>query len=918
MSEMTKIAITKRILIPLITVLFLLMGGFGFLLYKSELKQIFSESQNHLNKIENIFDNQIQEDADLLSSLIDSLEEDPELQKIWLEKDKNSLEKYIEPIFKGFQDNYPVTQLYFIELDRKCFLRAHNPNESGDIIRRFTLDKVKRTEKPTHGIELDDFGMFTLRRIHPWKINGKIVGYIELGENIYHIVPKIKNFLKIDLIFTISKPYLNRIKWEKNLEKIGKKPEWNQLSTNVVIANTFKTTPDNIIDLINKHSDKRKNIWFKIIANGKSYNGKFTPLLDIGKRKIGDIITFNDITSKKKALQAICLILIGSCLGIGTLIFVLFYIYIKRIEKEIIKAHNNLKAEIEIRKKAEQEIAISLKYEKGLALCSQFLLADDKESLSKALTPLLTSFQVDRIYIFENFEDPIEGLCMYKIDEVCDENIEAIKYANNLPHLPYKDNFNRWQKLLSQNIPIYGETKNFPENERIILEKQSIVSTLLLPIKIKNKWFGFIGFDNTIDNHTWTEKEIRILQTATEIIGTYIGDKRAEEEKQKLETQLRQLHKMETIGTLAGGIAHDFNNILSIILGNGDMLLNNLEEDSEQHKKLKKIISAANSAKDLVQQILTFSKQTEQGRKHIRFDSVLTESLKLLQSSLPSTIDIKHNIIENCPAILADPIQMRQLITNICTNAGDAMRKTGGTLTVNLETTEINSTSKLHLANGTHLKLTISDTGCGMDNVTLRRIFEPFFTTKTQNEKTEGIGLGLSVAHGIITSHGGDITVSSTPGQGTTFTIFLPIAENQEIIEKEETIKKDTVPWGKERILFVDDEKEIALMTQQMLESLGYKITIQTNSVEALKMFQSNPENFDVIISDQTMPNMTGVHLAKEIMNIRPEIPVIIATGFSEVITEENYKNFGISEYVMKPLVAGDLSRAIRRTIDKK
>jgi PAS domain S-box-containing protein len=389
----------------------------------------------------------------------------------------------------------------------------------------------------------------------------------------------------------------------------------------------------------------------------------------------------------------------------------------------------------------------------------------------------------------------------------------------------------------------------------------------------------------------------------------------AEKVKLKLEKRMQQAQKMEAIGALAGGIAHDFNNILFPILGYTEMTMDDVPEESLARRNLEEVFKAANRAKDLVQQILTFSRETEQKRKPLSIQLIIKEALKLLRASFPSTIDIHQDIDKKCRSILADPTQIHQVLMNLCTNSYHAMRENGGVLGVSLREVEIASddlVSNLDLNPGGYLKLTVSDTGHGMDREVAEQIFNPYFTTKAPGE---GTGMGLAVVHGIVKSYGGHITVYSEPNQGTTFHVYLPRIDASEVTP--ETLSTEPPPKGKERILLVDDEPPIVRMVQQMLENLGYHVTARTGSIDAFEAFCVEPDKFDLVITDQTMPHMTGTELAQKIMSIRPGVPIILCTGFSEVISEKKAKAIGILEYAMKPVIKSDLAGTIRKLLDK-
>ncbi|MBW1861664.1 MAG: PAS domain S-box protein [Deltaproteobacteria bacterium] len=390
--------------------------------------------------------------------------------------------------------------------------------------------------------------------------------------------------------------------------------------------------------------------------------------------------------------------------------------------------------------------------------------------------------------------------------------------------------------------------------------------------------------------------------------------KQLEKEKMKLETQLRQSQKMEAIGTLAGGIAHDFNNILFPIFGYTEMTMEEVPEDSSARSNLEEVFKAANRAKDLVQQILTFSRQNDQELKPLRIQIIIREALKLLRASLPSTIDIRQDIDKDCGPTLADPTQVHQVIMNLCTNAYHAMCEKGGVLEVSLKEVDGDSLASYgEIKPGIYLRLTVSDTGKGMDPEVLERIFNPYFTTKSQGS---GTGIGLSVVHGIVKSYSGQITVNSKLGEGSQFHVYLPRIRASSAAPS--NLSTRPAPNGTERILLVDDEAQIVRMVQQMLENLGYHVTVRTSSLDAFEAFCTQPDKFDLVITDQTMPNIAGTELAQKLTGIRPDIPIILCTGFSEVITEEEARAMGIRKYVMKPVVRSELARAIRQLLDQE
>ncbi len=403
------------------------------------------------------------------------------------------------------------------------------------------------------------------------------------------------------------------------------------------------------------------------------------------------------------------------------------------------------------------------------------------------------------------------------------------------------------------------------------------------------------------------------------VLGTMIDitdRKRMEAERQKLEEQLHQSQKMEAIGTLAGGIAHDFNNILGVISGYTELSIDDLDEGIDPRENLEQVMISARRAKELVRQILDFSRKSIRERKPTDTAKVLKESLKLLRSSLPSTIAISSKIKKGVKPVLANAVQLHQVIMNLCTNAAHAMKDHGGRLDVELRGFTVGLEDKpsyKRIGPGEYVRLTVSDSGHGMERTVLDRIFDPYFTTKKAGQ---GTGMGLAVTHGIVKSYRGEISVYSEPGIGTTFHIYLPVV-NENNGKKTESEKNGPLPRGNERILLVDDEKELVLLTERMLKKLGYTVTTETNPVEALHRFRQNPGAFDLVITDQTMPDMTGERLAGEILSIKPGFPIILYTGFSENVNEKNYRAMGIGAFLMKPFLKKDIAPLIREVLNK-
>jgi signal transduction histidine kinase/ActR/RegA family two-component response regulator len=384
--------------------------------------------------------------------------------------------------------------------------------------------------------------------------------------------------------------------------------------------------------------------------------------------------------------------------------------------------------------------------------------------------------------------------------------------------------------------------------------------------------------------------------------------------REKAEQQLLQAQRLESIGTLTGGIAHDINNILGPIVINSEMALMDLPKESGVRNYLELILKSGLRGKDLVRQMLLFSRKSEKKQEVLPLSPLIKETFKLLRSSLPTTIHMRLILETESDAVYADPSQVQQVIINLCTNAAYAMRGTTGSIELSLQAITFGSTDlpEADMQPGDYLVLSVKDTGAGMEEEVRKRVFEPFFTTKPVGE---GTGLGLSVVYGIVKSHRGRITVYSEPGRGSIFRVYLPKAETR-VLEKAEAPKP--IPKGKERILFVDDEEIIVKSVQNMLEHLGYNVTAAMDSEEALKLFSGKPSEFDLVMTDQTMPAMTGEDLGKELMRIRPDIPVILCTGYSDLISSEKAIAMGFRGFIMKPFTLRESAELVRRVLDQK
>ena len=448
--------------------------------------------------------------------------------------------------------------------------------------------------------------------------------------------------------------------------------------------------------------------------------------------------------------------------------------------------------------------------------------------------------------------------------------------------------------------------------EAMAPQASGLRSHLVHPLTMHDRVIGLLHL-GAMQPHAYDEQALQLVESVSNQISGAIANAQHYAARKRLESQLQQAQKMEAMGTLAGGIAHDFNNLLAVVIGYTELLSLDLNAETETQSYTQEILTACRRAKALVQQILTFSRQRDPERRPVPLHRVVNETLQLLRASLPTTVAFECRVDPQSGFVMADPTQMHQVLMNLCANAEHAMRQHGGVLTVCLEAVGLDAAFAAQhppLRSGPHVRLTVRDTGHGIAPEVRERIFDPFFTTKAVGE---GTGMGLAVAHGIITNHDGAILLDSEPDGGSTFTIYLPQWTTP--ASPEDSQADGEPPSGRGHILFVDDEAALTRAGQTMLMRLGYRVTAYTDSYEAYTCFRAAPNTFDLVITDQTMPKMTGEMLSQQLRHIRRDIPIILCTGFSHVITKETALNTGINAFLQKPLTMHELGATVQRVL---
>jgi C4-dicarboxylate-specific signal transduction histidine kinase/ActR/RegA family two-component response regulator len=611
-------------------------------------------------------------------------------------------------------------------------------------------------------------------------------------------------------------------------------------------------------------------------------------------------------------------------------------------------ADRNMRLAVELaeRHRFEERLERKLKYEEGLAACSRTLVSggNPKHAFDEALQHLADASSTHRAYLY-----------VFDLDlgrRHFEPRLDAMHGPEEYPCVFSVCPSDEWAPL-ELGEPLTANLHG-PHCDELLdaLRQSGAKSVLLLPIFWDGAWRGVLGFEDFLHERDWVHHEVRILQTAGEMIGACkqrqhaeerlreahdvleqrveertldltianrmlsqeIQDRnRLEKDKAALQAKLRQAQKMQAIGTLAGGIAHDFNNILASILGYTELALERLKGGDDQRRYHEEVLKAAHRAKDLTHQILLFSRQADQQKSPVFPHLIAQEVLALLDVSCPANITIRRDIVADTGPVLSDTVHMHQVLLNLCTNAQHAMKVLGGILTVTVKPFTAGAPVSMidgELLPGDYVYIAVHDTGQGIDPAAQERIFDPFFTTKSVEE---GTGMGLAIVHGIVTGMGGGIRCESKLGAGALFEVFLPIYAGpvQEVPRR----PIDRLA-GTERVLVVDDEPQLVELWREILEGYGYSVTGFENSVRALNIFRDDPDRFDVVLLDQTMPGMTGADVARNILAERPAMPVIIATGFSESLSPEVAKEIGLADLIYKPILGADLAAAVRKALD--
>ncbi|MBT3251373.1 MAG: PAS domain-containing protein [Candidatus Marinimicrobia bacterium] len=743
--------IKQKILIPLAAVLFFLLSTSVFSIFKLQNRHITDIVQSKLIGVQSLFEQLLEDDTRMIDSQIDYLYSSASLKSAWLHKDRARLYNLSLPIFNNIHEKYSITHFYYISTDRECILRLHNPDKYGDIIDRFTLDTAIQTGNSSHGIELGTFGTFTLRVVRPWLIDGIISGYIELGMEITHLTPKLKNSLGSELYLAIEKKYLSKENWIEGQKMMAIDGNWDEFQHFVIVDRTNELEIHQLDEKLNLGHTAHKNEVFSGNDGKKKYRGGTVPIIDAGGRDIGDIVVMNDITEEIKDLYSFIIILAVISFIISQVMMVFFHNYIGGIEDDLVNTHDELTREIDQHKQTEKELNRYQDHLKDLVReatealnISNKELKDDINKRKKVEKELKkqTNFVMN---LYESLSHPFY---------VIDANDYSIVMANSAASMGDSDDCNTCYKK-THNLDEPCSSPDYP----CLLDE---VKKSGKPVNIEHIHIDKNGESQIHDIHGYPifDDDGNVVQMI-EYVLDITEKRRMEEEKNLLESQLNMSQKLETIGELVDTVAHEINTPAGIIAAHADALLIQMEDGEKCADELKMIRKQTRRISKYTRSLLEYSRRVPFQPVKTDIPSLMDECLFILGHRFRALdISIIKSYHSDLPELTLDKLQIEQVFINLLNNAIDAISKNG----------KIEIFAKAN--SNSNIIIEIKDNGHGILESDIEKVFDSFFTTKST---TRGTGLGLSITKAIIQRHNGEISVRNISGSGAAFTITLPI-----------------------------------------------------------------------------------------------------------------------------------------------
>jgi PAS domain S-box-containing protein len=880
----TEEGIRIRVLVPVGIVLITILGASLIGIYWAERSNLMEEFPRLLNRVRQDFRMELQQDAELLNAVLDFLEKDENLQNAWLAKNREALLAYSMPIFEELRSKYRVTHFYFIEKNRACFLRIHNPTRFGDYIDRFTLEGAVRKGRTSFGIELGIYGTFALRVVLPWRVKGKLFGYIELGEEIGHISSHLSKMLNVNLVFAVNKRFLHRAKWEEGLKMTGRIGEWNQFSGYAVIDETRKELGPHLSDIMRSHTSVNKIHRFSVAALDNTFVAGALPLLNVQGRELGQIIVLRDITSQETRLSRLSLLLIALGLIGGVSLFGLFYVYLGSVERTLAKRRTDLESEIEERKQAEKALRQSeMRYRQFIENANDSIHKTDVRGFFTMVNPITVrrSGYSEEELIGSHFLDLIHPEYREKAGRFF-----AAQFLDRIPETYYE-------------FPILtkeGETIWIGQNTLMLIEGDRIA--------------GFQSIARDITERKRAEEEIERAYAKTLML--------------RFQAEAANRAKSEFLAN----VSHEIRTPMNAVIGMTELALNT-ELTLEQREYLGAIEKSADSLLLLIDDLLDFSKieagKLELAQTDFSLREFVTDTVtSFIAQAHEKGLELEHNIHIDIPdAVVGDPVRLRQILTNLIANAIKFTDQ--GKIEIRVE-------SESQSADEVCLNFSVRDTGIGIPQEEQEKIFEAFEQVDgSTTRKYGGTGLGLAISSRLVHMAGGRIWVDSEVGVGSTFrfTIRLGLHEKQtqlpDLVERASlddtdpssliTSNRTSKSNRRLRILLAEDNEINRMVAIGTLKNMGHHVLAVQNGKEALKALER--ERFDLVLMDIQMPDMDGVEATKSIRQMEigtgKRIPIVALTARAMKGDKEKYLGYGMDAYLSKPVKSKHLAEMISR-----
>jgi PAS domain S-box-containing protein len=890
--DQTNHHLRRQIFIPILVSLCIMLVASIASIYMIQRLYVIDTIKSKVNGVEQLFPTLLGIESSQLSALIDKVEKDFKIQQAWLSRDKNSLLHATAPIFSELNAKYNITHFYFIDLEKVCYLRVHDPDRRGDYINRTTLDGAVREGKLYSGIELGPLGTFTLRAVYPWFIDGSLAGYLELGKEILHITPLIKQSLDVDLIFTIDKTRLNRPDWEAGMNMLGRESNWNLFPNSIVIDATYKKIPLKIGERLSLTHKYHSDDIIEISEKNTQLRAMMVPLTDAAATDVGDMIVVLDVTDLISHLKMITFSILAIFLFIGAILSIFIYFFIGRTEHTILTIQDKLVDEI----KEHKSTADDLKLHRDNL---EALVEEGTRELNKSLINLQQ--EVDEKKIAEEalrlseaqFRGVFEGSAVgITISDIKGNIIKSNAAYQEM--LDYSEN-----ELENMNFSVITHSEDVAKHMGLYKELLEGKRDFM---KLEKRYLAKDG------QVVWGQLTVSLVHDKHGKPKFVIGLVENIGERLQLENERIRASKLESIGILAGGIAHDFNNLLTAIIGNISLARNYIEPENKAVQRLQQAEKALQQTSELTNQLLTFAKGGDPIKTTVRITDIIKESASFALRG--ANVRCQFSFVDDLWRTEVDIGQFSQVIQNLVINADHAMPK-GGTIIISAENYKSTSPGVLPLKKGKYIKISIMDSGQGIPQKDIPRIFDPYFSTKD-----DGSGLGLAIVHSVVNKHNGHIEVESKPGEGTAFHIYIPASLKKVRVQKTD---QDKMYKGSGKILLMDDEEMIRDFAKDLLENLGYDIVLASDGEEAVRLFQTAQESgepFDAVLMDITVPGgMGGKEAIEEILKIDPDVKAIVSSGYAKDPIMSNYKKYGFTGVVPKPYNAEEMSRELNRIL---